>query len=223
MHPEVKQDGPAACPKCGMDLEPQPVEAAQEEDDPELRALTRRLWVAVALGLPVLLLAMLPMLRLPVDLWIGPRPSLWIQFALSTPVVLWAGWPFFQRGWRSLVTWKLNMFTLIALGTGAAYCYSVVALLLPGAIPETFRTGRHVEVYFEAAAVITALVLLGQVLERRAHRRTGSALQGASFPGAADRPPCGQTGRNERCPSPGCRRATFSAWSPATRFPWTGK
>jgi Cu+-exporting ATPase len=177
MHPEVKQDRPGTCPKCGMDLEPQHVEASQEEDDPELRAMTRRFWASVVLGLPVLLLAMLPMLGVPLDRWIGHQPSLWIQFVLSTPVVLWAGWPFFQRGWRSLVTWKLNMFTLIALGTGAAYLYSVVALLLPGMIPETFRKGGHVEVYFEAAAVITALVLLGQVLERRAHRRTGSALR----------------------------------------------
>jgi len=160
-----------------MDLEPQRVDADREEDDPELRAMTRRFWVSVVLGLPVFLLAMLPMLGVPLDRWIGHPSSLWIQFVLSTPVVLWAGWPFFQRGWRSLVTWNLNMFTLIALGTGAAYFYSVVVMLFPGMIPEAFRQHGHVEVYFEAAAVITALVLLGQVLERRAHRRTGSALR----------------------------------------------
>lgn len=177
MHPEVRQDQPGACPKCGMDLEPERVEASRGEDDPELRAMTRRFWVSVALGLPVLLLAMLPMMGVPLDGWIGHRASLWIQFVLSTPVVLWGGWPFFQRGWRSLVTRNLNMFTLIALGTGAAYFYSIIALLFPGIIPEAFGKAGHTEVYFEAAAAIIALVLLGQVLERRAHRRTGSALR----------------------------------------------
>ena len=177
MHPEVRQDKPGTCPKCGMDLEPERAEAGGEEDDPELRAMTRRFWVSVVLGLPVLLLAMLPMLGVPLDQWIGHQTSLWIQFVLSTPVVLWAGWPFFQRGWRSLVTWNLNMFTLIALGTGAAYFYSVIVILFPGMIPEAFRQHGQAEVYFEAAAVITALVLLGQVLERRAHRRTGNALR----------------------------------------------
>ncbi len=166
MHPEVKQGMPGSCPKCGMDLEPQRTEASQDEDDPELRATTRRFWVSVAFGLPVLLLAMLPMMGVPLDRWMGHRTSLWIQFVLSTPVVLGAGWVFFQRAWRSIVTWNLNMFTLIALGAGTAYFYSVFALLLPGMIPGTFRKGGHIEVYFEAATVITALVLLGQVLER---------------------------------------------------------
>ena len=111
-----------------MDLEPERSAADGEEDDPELRAMTWRFWVSVALGLPVFLLAMLPMAGVPLDQWIGHPLSLWIQFVLSTPVVLWAGWPFFQRGWRSLVTWNLNMFTLIALGTGAAYFYSVLVM-----------------------------------------------------------------------------------------------
>jgi Cu+-exporting ATPase len=177
MHPEVRQDKPGACPKCGMDLEPQRVEADHEDDDSELRAMTLRFWVAVVLGLPVFVLAMLPMLGVPIDRWIGNRQSLWLQFVLSTPVVLWAGWPFFERGWRSLATWNLNMFTLIALGTGAAYFYSVLAVLFPSVIPEAFQHHGQTEVYFEAASVITALVLLGQVLERRAHRRTGSALR----------------------------------------------
>lgn len=177
MHPEVRQEGPGTCPKCGMDLEPQRLEAGGEEHDPELLAMTRRLWVSASLAMPVLMLAMLPMTGLPLDQWIGHRLSLWIQFILSTPVVVWGGWPFFQRGWRSLVTWNLNMFTLIALGTGAAYFYSVVVVLFPGMIPEAFRHHGQAEVYFEAAAVITVLVLLGQVLERRAHRRTGSALR----------------------------------------------
>ncbi len=177
MHPDVRQDQPGTCPKCGMDLERERPEAGHEEDDHELRAMTRRFWVSVVLGLPVLLLAMLPMLGVPVDRWIGRSAVSWIEFVLATPVVLWAGWPFFERGWRSLVTWNLNMFTLIALGTGAAYFYSVLVVLFPGAIPEAFRQHGQAELYFEAAAVITALVLLGQVLERRAHRRTGSALR----------------------------------------------
>ncbi len=177
MHPEVRQNGPGTCPKCGMALEPQGIASGQDEDDPELRDMTRRFWLSVALGLPVLLLAMLPMAEVPIDHWIGHRSSLWIQFALATPVVLWAGWPFFQRGWRSLSTWNLNMFTLIALGTGAAYFYSAVAVLFPSVIPAAFQHHGQIEVYFEAAAVITGLVLLGQVLERRAHRRTSSALR----------------------------------------------
>ncbi len=187
MHPEIRQDRPGACPKCGMDLVPERGEAEPEEDDAELRGMTRRFWVAVALGLPVLLLAMLPMAGVPLDKWFGAKTIAWIEFVLSTPVVLWAGWPFFQRAWRSVVTWNLNMFTLIALGTGAAYCYSVVVLLFPAIIPEAFRQGGKIEVYFEAAAVITALVLLGQVLESRAHRRTGSAAQGTAVAGPADR------------------------------------
>ena len=138
--------------------------------------MTRRFWISVFLGLPVVLLAMLPMLGVPLDLWIGHSTNLWIQFALCSPVVLWAGGPFFYRGWRSIVTWNLNMFSLIALGTGAAYSFSVFATLFPGWIPEAFRQHGRIEVYFEAAAVITALVLLGQVLERQAHRRTGSDL-----------------------------------------------
>jgi Cu+-exporting ATPase len=176
MHPEVRQAGPGTCPKCGMALVPEPG-GAGEEDDPQSRAMTRRLWVAIVLGVPVFLLAMLPMAGVPLDRWIGRKVSLWLQFALSTPVVLWAGWPFFQRGWQSLLSRSLNMFTLISLGTGAAYCYSVVVLLFPGILPQGLGHDAEREVYFEAAAVITALVLLGQVLEHRAHRRTGQALR----------------------------------------------
>lgn len=177
MHPEIERDEPGSCPICGMDLEPKFV-AAEEEDDPELRRMTQRFWVAVALGLPVFFLAMAPMIGIPVHHWISPRLSQWIQLVLTTPVVLWAGWPFFVRAGRSLVTWNLNMFTLIALGTGAAFAYSVFAVLAPGLIPESFREhGGEIAVYFEAAAVITALVLLGQVLELRARRRTGGAIR----------------------------------------------
>lgn len=177
MHPEIEQDGPGTCPKCGMDLEPKDVQPVSEEDDSELRSMTLRFWVAVALTVPVLLLAMLPMLGVPLDRWVGGRLNSWLQLILSTPVVLWCGWSFFERGWRSVVTWNLNMFTLIALGTGAAYLYSFVAVLFPDLIPENFRHHGTVEVYFEAAAVIITLVLLGQVLELRARRRTGAAIR----------------------------------------------
>jgi Cu+-exporting ATPase len=158
-----------------MELEADRIQAVTDEID--VNALTWRFWVSVVLGLPVLVLDMLPMLGLPVDKWISHRLLLWTQFALATPIVLWCGWPFIQRGWQSLATWNLNMFTLIALGTGAAYSYSVLAVLIPVAIPDSFRNNGQIEVYFEAAAVITSLVLLGQVLERGAHRRTGSALR----------------------------------------------
>ena len=177
MHPEIEQDGPGTCPKCGMDLEPKTVVPGVEEDDPELRSMTRRFWVALVLTIPVFLLAMLPMLAVPVDRWLGGTLHPWLQLLLSSPVVLWGGWPFFERGWRSIVTWNLNMFTLIAIGTGAAYFYSLVAVLSPSLIPDSFRHHGAVHVYFEAAAVIVTLVLLGQVLELRARRRTGAAIR----------------------------------------------
>ncbi len=170
-----------------MDLVPEHAEVSEEGDDPELRAMTRRFWVSVVLGVPVFLLAMLPMLGVPLDQWIGHSDISVDSVLLSTPVVLWAGWPFFQRGWRSLVTWNLNMFTLIAMGTGAAYFYSVVVILFPGMIPEAFRQHGQAEVYFEAAAVITALVLLGQVLERRGAPPHGKRFTGTAFLGSADR------------------------------------
>ena len=177
MHPEIEQDLPGSCPKCGMALEPRSVQPDGEEDDSELRDMTRRFWVAAALSTPVLLLAMLPMLGVPLDRWIGPTPHLWVQLFLSSPVVLWAGWPFFVRGWNSIVTWNLNMFTLIAIGTGAAYLYSLAVVIFPHWIPVSFQHQGRAEVYFEAAAVIITLVLLGQVLELRARRRTSSAIR----------------------------------------------
>ncbi|HEY4134225.1 MAG TPA: heavy metal translocating P-type ATPase [Alphaproteobacteria bacterium] len=178
MHPEIRQVGPGTCPICGMALEPL-VATGDEGPNPELRDMTLRFWVGVALGLPVFLLEMGGHLfDLPHVLGIDMRASNWIQFALATPVVLWAGWPFFQRGWASLVSRNLNMFTLIALGTGTAWAYSVVALFLPGLFPPGFRGhDGSVAVYFEAAAVITVLVLLGQVLELRARERTGGAIR----------------------------------------------
>ena len=177
MHPEVEQVGPGACPKCGMDLEPKTLQLDAGEDDPELRSMTRRFWSAAALTLPVFLMSMLPMLGVPVDRWLGPTIEPWLQLALATPVVLWAGWPFFERGFRSIVTGHLNMFTLIAIGTGAAYLYSLVAVLFPAVIPHQFRHNGGVPMYFEAAAVIITLVLLGQLLELRARQRTGAAIR----------------------------------------------
>ncbi len=178
MHPEVVRSGPGACPKCGMALEPRTVAAA--EDNPELRGMTRRFWACVVLTAPILALMISEMLPgKPLQSWMGGAAVVWIQFALATPAVLWGGWPFFARGWQSVVNRHLNMFTLIALGTGAAYVYSVVATLAPAIFPNSFRdpqTGA-LAVYFEPAAVIVTLVLLGQVLELRARSRTSSAIR----------------------------------------------
>ncbi|MXP65296.1 heavy metal translocating P-type ATPase [Roseomonas sp. M0104] len=178
MHPEVRQQGPGNCPICGMALEPLEM-TAEAVPNQELADMTRRFWIGLALTLPVFLLEMgghIPGLGL--HHLVSQRVSAWVQFAFGTPVVLWAGWPFFVRGWRSLVNRSLNMFTLIAIGTGAAYLYSLVATFAPGIFPAGFRgTDGAVAVYFEAAAVITVLVLLGQVLELRARERTGGAIR----------------------------------------------
>src|ERR1035438_6569934 len=178
MHPQIRQVGPGNCPICGMTLEPVTATADVGENR-ELADMTRRFWVGLVLTLPVLILEMgghIPALGLH-DL-VPPRVSTWIQFALSTPVVLWAGWPFFDRAWASVVFRSLNMFSLIALGTGAAYLYSLVATFAPDMFPPGFHgMGGTVAVYFEAAAVITVLVLLGQVLELRAREQTGGAIR----------------------------------------------
>ena len=176
MHPEVRQVGPGSCPKCGMALEPLEV-TADEGPNHELVDMTRRFWGSLVLTVPVLALAMGEMLVPALVSALGPTAWLWSQVVLSTPVVLWGGWPFFVRGWRSLVTRNLNMFTLIALGTGAAFAYSVFAVLFPDALPHAMRHGGVPPVYFEAAAVITALVLLGQVLELRARSATSGAIR----------------------------------------------
>jgi Cu+-exporting ATPase len=178
MHPEIVQDEPGSCPKCGMALEPMTV-TVEEEEDPELRSMTRRFWVSVVLSIPVLFLAMGEYVGMPVHEWIPATSGKWIELALSTPVVLWGGWPFFVRGWKSLKTMNLNMFTLIGLGTGVAWVYSVVAAAAPGLFPPAFRDPETgiVPVYFEAAAVIVTLVLLGQVLELRARRSTSGAIK----------------------------------------------
>ena len=177
MHPEVVQDGPGNCPICGMALEPR--ELLSEGENPELAEMFRRFWVSSALALPVFVLAMVADL-VPQWLpsWFDMRTVQRVEFLLATPVVLWGGWPFFARGWQSVRTWNLNMFTLIGLGVSVAWLYSVFALLLPGLFPPTMRRpDGTVAVYFEAAAVIIALVLLGQVLELRARSRTGSAIR----------------------------------------------
>ena len=177
MHPEIQQDQPGSCPICGMALEPVAV-AIEEQANPELIDMTRRFWISLALTVPLLALAMGEMFLSQSVLAMLPARALqWIQLALATPVVLWGGWPFFQRGWASIVHRHLNMFTLIALGVGVAYLYSLLAVLAPGIFPASFRAHGQVDLYFEAAAVITTLVLLGQVLELRARQRTSGALK----------------------------------------------
>jgi len=176
MHPEVRRPGPGSCPICGMALEPVTV-TADTGPSPELADMTRRFWVGVALSVPVLVLGMGGDLFPAIHDAISPRASAWVQLVLATPVVLWAGGPFFERGWTSVRTLKLNMFTLIAMGTGAAWLFSVVATVAPAIFPDAFRMDGVVDVYFEAASVITTLVLLGQVLELRARERTSGAIK----------------------------------------------
>jgi Cu+-exporting ATPase len=177
MHPEIRQEGPGSCPICGMALEP--LEVTAEGPNVELIDMTRRFWIGLVLSLPVVALEMgghIPALSF--QALVTPRLAVWLQFGFATPVVLWAGWPFFGRAWASVVHRSLNMFSLIALGTGAAYVYSLMATFLPGAFPAGFRgMDGTVAVYFEAAAVITVLVLLGQVLELRAREQTGGAIR----------------------------------------------
>nr|WP_294003588.1 heavy metal translocating P-type ATPase [Sphingomonas sp.] len=175
MHPEIRQVGPGTCPICGMALEPEEP-SLDGAPNPELVDFTRRLWVAGALTVPLLIVSMIAeMLGLRI---VSPAASPWVQLALTAPIVLWAGKPFFERGWTSIRTWRLNMFTLIAIGVGAAFLYSLVATLLPDLFPSTFRMhGGVVPVYYEAAGVVVTLVLLGQVLELRARAATGKAIR----------------------------------------------
>ena len=176
MHPEIEQDHPGSCPICGMALEPKEVRPGHDEDDSELRDMTRRFWWGAALSLPVLILAMAHLFP-GAPHWFDSDLSRWLQFIFSTPVVFWSGWPFFQRAWRSILNRSPNMFTLIGMGTGTAYLYSAVVMLAPQIFPPTFAGHGKIGVYFESAAVITLLVLLGQVLELRARHRTGSAIR----------------------------------------------
>ena len=176
MHPEIRQIGPGSCPICGMALEPE-IASPDTGPNPELVDMTRRFWIGLVLTLPVFTLEMGGHLAGPHN-WVAPTLSSYVQFAFSTPVVLWAGWPFFVRGWQSLLTRNLNMFTLIAMGTGVAYVYSLFATFAPGIFPDAFRGhGGSPAVYFEAASVITVLVLMGQVLELRARAATSGAIR----------------------------------------------
>src|SRR5438876_372611 len=178
MHPEIEQDHPGECPKCGMTLEPKTVGVEDEEEQKEIDSLSRKFWTALVLSVPVLTIAMghaIPGLH--VDSIIPKHVGKWIEFALTTPVVLWAGGFFFARAWQSIVNRILNMFTLIAVGVGAAYFYSAVAVIAPGIFPSSFRRHGEVDLYFEAAAVITTLILLGQLIEAKARSRTGRAIK----------------------------------------------
>lgn len=180
MHPEIEQVGPGDCPICGMALEPKNIaDALDEGPNPELIDFNRRFWVGVILSIPLLILSMSPYVGITsIRDFFGESPTLWIEFALGTPVILWSGAPFFVRGYHSFRSMNLNMFSLISMGTGAAYIFSVVAVLMPDIFPDGFRDSQgHVGVYFEAAAVIITLVLLGQIMELRARERTGSAIK----------------------------------------------
>lgn len=179
MHPQVRQTKPGACPLCGMGLEQESATAEDEGPNPELVDFSHRLWVALAFSVPLLILTMTPYIGvMAVRDFFGERLSLWIELVLATPVILWSGWPFFARGYISFRTMNLNMFSLIGMGVGAAYIFSIVAVLVPGIFPEGFRdSGGNVGVYFEAAAVIVTLVLLGQVMELRAREGTGKAIR----------------------------------------------
>lgn len=175
MHPQIEQDRAGSCPICGMALEPRTAVGAEEENG-ELTDMARRFWIGAAFSLPVFVLAMSHLLP-SAPHWVEGDLSRWAQFVLSTPVVLWCGWPFFQRGWRSVVNRSLNMFTLISIGVGAAYLYSAAVMLLPRFLPPSLAPHGRIGVYFESAAIVTVLVLLGQVLELRARSHTGSAIR----------------------------------------------
>ena len=178
MHPQIEQEQPGNCPICGMTLEPKTIGAGDEEEQKEICSLSRKFWSALILTIPVLLIAMghaIPGLH--VEAMIPKQISKWIEFALATPVVLWAGDFFFTRAWQSIINRSLNMFTLIAVGVGAAYFYSAVAVISPGIFPQSFRSNDEVGLYFEAAAVITTLVLFGQLIEAKARSRTGRAVK----------------------------------------------
>ncbi|HTA17599.1 MAG TPA: heavy metal-binding domain-containing protein, partial [bacterium] len=177
MHPDIEQVGPGPCPKCGMALEPKsPLEG--EADDTELKAMERRLWISAGLSLPLVAVSMGPMLGHFLPPWLSGPAGDWMQLGLGTPVILWGGWPFLVRGWNSVRTWNLNMYTLISMGTLTALAYSLAAVLFPGLFAASFRQpDGSLGLYFEAGAVIVTLVILGDVLEQRARRRTGGAIK----------------------------------------------
>jgi P-type Cu+ transporter len=222
MHPQIEQDQPGSCPICGMTLEPKTIGAGDEEEQKEIRALSRKFWSALVLTIPVLLIAMghaIPGLHIDE---IIPKPiSKWIEFALATPVVLWAGGIFFTRAWRSIVNRSLNMFTLIAVGVGAAYFYSAVAAIAPGVFPESFRRDGEVGLYFEAAAVITTLVLFGQLIEAKARSRTGQAIK-ALLGLAAKTAHRVRDGREEEIPTDEIQKGDILRVRPGEKVPIDG-
>jgi Cu+-exporting ATPase len=224
MHPEVEQVGPGSCPKCGMALEPKSG-VTDEGPNLELVDFTRRFWVGAVLTIPLLILAMSPFLGLTaIREFFGERTTLWIEFALGTPVILWSGWPFFVRGFQSFRTMNLNMFSLIAMGTGAAYIFSIVAVLVPDIFPDGFRDAEgHVGVYFEAAAVIVTLVLLGQIMELRARERTGSAIKALLDMAAKTARVIREDGREEEIPLEDVQVGDKLRVRPGDKVPVDGK
>jgi len=222
MCPGVTSDRPGVCPTCGMALEASHVEPAESGPNIELAAMSRRFWAGLVLGLPVWVLAMSHMVGIPLDRWLAPAVSRWLQLVFSAPVVFWAGWPFWQRAWHSLVSRRLNMFTLIALGTGAAFWYSVAAVAAPDLFPESFRIGGQVAIYFEAATMITVLVLLGQVLELRARRRTADAIR-ALMSLAPPTARLVRDGQETEVPLADVRRGDLLRVRPGERVPVDGK
>src|SRR5213592_5015125 len=221
MHPEIEQDRPGDCPKCGMTLEPKTI-GAEEEEQRETRSLSQKFWIALGLTIPVLLLAMghaIPGLN--IDSIVPKQIGKWIEFALTTPVVLWAGGFFFTRAWQSIVNRSLNMFTLIAVGVGAAYFYSVIAVIAPGIFPTSFRRHGEVDLYFEAAAVITTLVLLGQLLEAKARSRTGQAIK-ALLGLAAKTAHRVRDGREEEIPVDAIQKGDLLRVRPGEKVPVDG-
>jgi Cu+-exporting ATPase len=222
MHPEIEQDHPGGCPKCGMTLEPKTVGLEDEVEQRETRSLSQKFWIALVFTVPVLIIAMghaIPGLH--IDSIIPKHIGKWIEFALTTPVVLWAGGFFFTRAWRSIVNRSLNMFTLIAVGVGAAYFYSVIAVVAPGSFPSSFRRHGEVDLYFEAAAVITTLVLLGQLLEAKARSRTGHAIKAllGLAPKTAHRV---RDGEDEEVPVSEIQKGDFLRVRPGEKVPVDG-
>ncbi len=221
MHPEVRQDGPGSCPMCGMALEPERV-TLDEGPNPELVDMTRRFKAAALLGAPVMLFAMLEMVAPAfVHGLVAAAAANWLQLALSIPVVFWAGAPLFARGWASIVHRSPNMFTLIALGIGAAFLYSVVATVSPGLFPSGFRMHGRVEPYFDTAVVVTALVLLGQVLELRARSRTSDGASRACWVSRHPTLAASTRTANMMCRSRRFTSAIFFACGQARTFRWT--
>ncbi len=223
MHPEIEQVGPGSCPICGMALEPKGVPDADAGPNPELVDFRRRFVVGAALTVPLVVIAMGPMLGLPVDAWLGAGVARWLELVLATPVVLWCGWPFLVRGWTSFRTRRLNMFSLIAVGVTAAYGFSVVAVLAPGLFPHGFRDhGGGVRVYFEAAAVIVVLVLLGQILELGARERTGAAIRALIGLAPTTALRVGADGREEEVPLDAVRVGDRLRVRPGEKVPVDG-